>query len=63
MVMQAAVDFWVGGSNPGVANAAAAQSPASTDLKYCSRVHYHSTDSCVTVLCLPTACSLLSENF
>ena len=31
MVMQAAADFWVGGSNPGVANTAAASLLASTD--------------------------------
>ena len=31
MVMHAAVDFLVGGSNPGAANAAAAPRPVSTD--------------------------------
>ena len=31
MVMQEAAHFWVGGSNPGVANTAAAPPPASTN--------------------------------
>ena len=49
MVMEAATDFLVGGSNPGAANMAAAPPPASTDQdsnrrpKILQRVRYHST--------------------
>ena len=62
MVMQAAADFLVGGLNPVAANMAAAPPPA-TDLKFCTRVRYHSTKAGVTKMCLPIAWSLLSENF
>ena len=56
MVMQAAADILVGGSNPGEANTAA-------DHKICGLVCYHSTGGgCVTTVS-PIAWSLLSENF
>ena len=66
MVMQAAADFLVGGSNPGAANMA----PESTD-QDSNRRSKNSATACVTIrpgldvigMCLPTAWSLLSENF
>ena len=63
MVMQAAADFLVSCSNPGAANTAAAPRPASTDLKFCGRVRYHSTGGGCDTNVSPIAWSLHSENF
>ena len=65
MVMQVAADFLVGGSNPGVARsgATALNRIRTADRKFCDRVCDHSTGGGVTAICLPTAWSLLSENF
>ena len=69
MVMQAAADFLVGGSNPGAGSMAAAPPPASMtrnrtgDLKYCGPVRYHSIRGAFDVRVSPIARSLLSENF
>ena len=69
MVMQAAADFLVGGSNPGAANVAAALPPASTDQdsnrppKALCRLRYHSTGGGCDISVSPIAWSLLSENF
>ena len=69
MVMQAAANFLAGSSNPDAANTAAAPRPASADqdrtanLKFCSRVCYHSTGGDCDTNVSPIAWSLLSENF
>ena len=71
MVMQRAVDFLVGGSNPGRASMPPPPPPLqraptriqTTDHRCCVLLRYHSTNSCVWILCFPTAWSLVSENF
>ena len=70
MVMQPAVDFLVSGPNPGRANIMAAAAAPSTAPCF-EQSTYKSVGGCVTIrpefvvtaMCLPTAWSLLSENF
>ena len=68
--MQAAADFLVGGSNPGVANTAAAPQPASTD-QDSNRRPKNSADGCVTIrpgvdvtqMCLPLLGAFSAKTF
>ena len=62
-VMQLAADLLVGDSNPDQATMAPLPPPTVDRPKTLCRLHYHSTGGGVTAICLPTAWSLLSENF